>query len=374
MTIAAEETTEIKRLRDEIRRGTRVISLGGLTSIASKAFVLSNLQAYFTKTFVIVADSNKDLENWDCDLDFFQSKIKNQKSKIEVLPSFETDVYSGVSPHAETLERRALTLWNLTHEQPDFLILSAKSLVTKTVAPKEMLALGAVLRRDADFPPEDLIEKLVACGYVREEPIKNVGEFSVRGGILDVWSPTAEMPVRIEFFGDTVDSIRQFDAETQLSIGQLKEISIAPMREFAARSSDFNDWAFFARERFADDKQARAVKDRTDFAAEGESFSGWEFLLPLVKPRAASVFEYLKSAIFVIDEPTVIEQSLGAFYETLENRYRDIAAAGEIGLMPDELFLPVADLREKITTNQRVELRALGRTAAETDEQFQFQD
>ena len=82
MSIAAEETTEFKRLRDEIRRGTRVISLGGLTSIASKAFVLSNLQSFLAKTFVIVADSNKDLENWDCDLEFFQSKIQNQKSKI----------------------------------------------------------------------------------------------------------------------------------------------------------------------------------------------------------------------------------------------------------------------------------------------------
>ena len=374
MTIAAEETSEIKRLRDEIRRGTRVISLGGLTSIASKAFVLSNLQAYFAKTFVVVADSNKDLENWDCDLEFFQSKIRNQKSKIETLPSFETDVYSGVSPHAETLERRALSLWNLTHEQPEFLVVSAKSLATKTVSPKEMLALGAVLRRDADFPPEDLIEKLVACGYVREEPIKNIGEFSVRGGILDVWSPTAPMPVRIEFFGDTVDSIRQFDAETQLSIGQLKEIDIAPMREFAAVSSDFNDWAFFARERFTDEKQARAVRDRTDFAAEGESFSGWEFLLPLVKPRASNVFEYLKDCVLIVDEPSQIEQTLGIYYETLDKRYAEIINAGEIGLAPEDLFLPVAELREKLAANQRVELRALGRTAAETDEQFQFQD
>src|SRR5215203_2353039 len=374
MSIAAEETTEIRRLADEIRRGTRVISLGGLTSIASKAFVLSHLQARLAKTFVIIADSNKELENWDCDLDFFQTRIANRKPQIASLPAFETDVYSGISPHAETLERRALTLWNLSFAQPDFLVVSAKSLITKTVSPKEMLALGAILKRDADFPPEELIEKLVACGYVREEPIKNVGEFSVRGGILDVWSPTAEMPVRIEFFGDTVDSIRQFDAETQLSIGQLKEISIAPMREFAAASADFNDWAFFARERFADEKQARAVRDRTDFAAEGESFSGWEFLLPLVKSREASVFEYLKESIFVIDEPSVVEQSLGAFHENLENRYAEIITAGEIGLAPNELFLGGAQLREKLEKQPRVELRALGKSAAQTGENLEFEN
>src|SRR5690348_5399565 len=114
MSIAASESTEINRLRDEIRRGTRVISLGGLTSIASKAFVLSHLQMQTAKTFVVVTDSNKELENFDCDLEFFQSQIATRHSPIATLPSFETDVYSGISPHAETLERRALTLWNLS--------------------------------------------------------------------------------------------------------------------------------------------------------------------------------------------------------------------------------------------------------------------
>ncbi len=373
MTIAAEESTEIKRLRDEIRRGTRVISLSSLTSIASKAFVLAQIQTQTNKTFVIVTDSNKDLESWECDLNFLQSQIANRKSQISTLPSFETDIYSGISPHAETLEKRALTLWNFSFGLSEFVVVSAKSLITKTVAPGEMKNLGAILKRDEDFAPEDLIEKLVASGYVREEPLKNIGEFSVRGGILDVWSPTAEMPVRIEFFGDTVDSIRQFDAETQLSVGQLKEISLAPMREFAANSSDFNDWSFFAKERFSDEKQFRAVKDRTDFASEGESFSGWEFLLPLVKPRESSVFDYLKDAIFVIDEPPIIEQTLSNYYENLENRYAEVTNAGEIGLEPNELFLTADELRAKFENRQRLELRALGRTAAETDEAFQTQ-
>jgi len=390
MNIAAKTSNELKNLRDEIKRGTRVISLGGLTSIASKAFVLAELRRESNKTFVVVTDTNKELEAWNCDLSFWRkspkSKVQSPKSENEdlglrtqdsgllTLPSFETDVYSGISPHAETQEERALTLWKLAVEKPDFLILSAKSLITKTLSPTDIKNLGANLKRDADFPPEELIEKIVACGYVREEPIKNVGEFSVRGGILDVWSPTAENPVRIEFFGDTVDSIREFDAETQLSIGQIKEISIAPMREFSAVSSDFNDWSFFARERFAEEKFARAVKDRADFADEGEDFSGWEFMIPLVKPRTSSIFEFLKDVIFIIDEPTQIEQTLVNFYETLEKHYAEIIEAGEIGLAPDELFLKGETLRENLEKKSRIELRALGKIAATTDEQFQISD
>lgn len=395
MSIAAETSTELKRLRDEIKRGTRVISLNGLTSIASKAFVLSQIQPETAKTFVVVTDSNKELEALNCDLDFFcdtatrrhGDTAKNTESPrlsgsasplLLSLPSFETDIYSGISPHAETQEERALTLWKLVAEKsqkPDFLLLSAKSLITKTLSPADIKNLGANLKRDADFPPDKLIEKLIACGYVREEPIKNVGEFSVRGGILDVWSPTAENPVRIEFFGDTVDSIREFDAETQLSIGQIKEISIAPMREFSAVSSDFNDWSFFARERFADEKFARAVKDRADFADEGEDFSGWEFMLPLVKPRQSCILDFLaKDCVFIIDEPVQIEQTLSNFYESLAKRYAEITEAGEIGLEPGELFLDGVYLRENLEKKSRVELRALGKTAAATDEEFRISD
>ncbi len=411
MTFAAEETTEIKRLCDEIRRGIRVVSLGGLTSVASKAFVLSRLQSEIKKTFVVVADSNKELETWESDLSFFVdegterrrdeatkgrsdgaterrrdeatkgrrdeaaeslSRSVAQSLSLLTLPSFETDIYSGISPHAETLERRALTLWNLSFAQPDFVVVSAKSLIAKTVSPQQMKSFGANLKCDADFAPEDLIEKLVSGGYIREEPLKSVGEFSVRGGILDVWSPTAAMPVRIEFFGDTVDSIREFDAETQLSVGKLKEISIAPMREFAANSRDFNDWAFFARERFSDEKQARAVKDLTDFAEEGESFAGWEFLMPLVNARDASVFDYLKDAVFVIDEPAIVEQTLASYYESLENRFAEITNAGAIGLEPNELFLSGAELREKLANKQRLEMRMLGKSAAQTGEELDF--
>ena len=84
MSFTAETKTEISRLRDQIARGTKIISISGLTSIAAKAFVLSELQREIRKTFVVVADSNKDLENWECDLDFFNSRFKVQDSRFKV--------------------------------------------------------------------------------------------------------------------------------------------------------------------------------------------------------------------------------------------------------------------------------------------------
>ena len=367
MATATVPNSELERFAKELERGTRVISIAGLTSVSAKAFILAELIKISGKKFAVVTDSNSSLDEWESNLGFWS------KATTVALPSFETDIYSGVSPHAETQERRALALWQLTLGQPDFFVTTAISLVERTVSPDEIRMLGAVLTRDEDFPLDVLIERLSAVGYVREDPVNGVGQFSIRGGIVDIWPPDAINPLRIEFFGDTVDSIREFDAETQLSTGQLKEISIAPMREFAASAADFKDWAFFARERWPGENLSRNLKDRTDFADEGESFSGWEFLLPLVKPFKSSVFDYLDDTIFVIDEPTTVESVVGKFYDDVERHSAALVEAGDVGLRPDELFLDAADLREKLGTRRLVELRALGKTAAATDEQLQHE-
>ncbi len=363
MDLSTEVALEIERLVSAIKSGERIVSISGLTSIAAKAHVLAEVQAASGKRFAIVTQTNEELDTWCCDLEFWNAGALS-------LPSFDTDVYSGISPHAETQERRALALWQMTQHDSPFVILSARSLIARTVDAKEMSTAGAAVRRDEDFPPEQLVAKLISAGYVREEPINNIGQFSIRGGIVDVWSPEADNPVRLEFFGDTVDSIREFDPDTQLSTGQLTEASFAPMREFWATAEDMKDWTFFAAERFSEERFTRNLHDRVDFAKEGETFSGWEFLIALTKPLTGNVFDYLHDRVFIIDEPQLIEQTLAGIYDNLDQHFRQTIDAGDIALEPHELFLDAEDLRTHLGSSKRVELRALGKTAAETDEGF----
>ncbi len=370
-TFSFGENEEFQNLVNEIKRGAKIISLAGLTSNSSKALLITILQQVIQKSVTLVLEKNSDLETWENDVGFFCRRF-NSEPTISILPSAENDVYAGVSPHPETLEERALSLWNLANQGADIILTTSRSLITRTIKPFELKELGAFVKVNKDFAPEILIEKLIASGYSREEPVKAIGDFSSRGGIIDVWSPNNTLPVRLEFFGDTVDSIREFNAETQLSVQKLSEIEIAPMREFSAKSNDFKDWTFFAAERFSDGRFGRALKDRTQFAIEGEDFAGWENLFPLFQPRTASLFDYLKDTIIIVDEPTNIELSLESFYENLENRYSETDEADDIGLAPNELFLTPEELREKLSTIQRIELRALGRGAAETDEEFQI--
>jgi transcription-repair coupling factor (superfamily II helicase) len=362
-------TNEVERIRRELSGGSRVVSISGLSSTAAKALVLSRLQTQTGKRFAVITDTNADAESWYCDLQFF---CENEPPVL--VPSFETDPYSGSSPHAETEGRRALALWRLREKASPFVVMPARSLITRTISPAEIVTLGEVIRKNNEVPPDELIAKIVSSGYVREEPLFGVGQFSMRGGILDVWSAGVGMPIRVEFFGDTVDSIREFDVETQLSVRQLEEFSIAPMREFAVTAADLKSWAKAARKRFANERFSRNLKDRTDFADEGETFSGWEFHLPLVNPFTRSTFDHLGDVVFVIDEPTTVEHSLAHFYEHARSRFRTITEAGDIGLEPNELFLTSEELRESLNRSSRLELRSLGRSAAATDEELSLGD
>ncbi|MDX6557329.1 MAG: hypothetical protein QOF72_378, partial [Blastocatellia bacterium] len=186
---------------DDIRRGARVVSISGLVAGPARALVLAALQREAGKQFAVVVPAQRDLEDWERDLNFWYGALRGVaegQDAVTVLPASESDPYAGGSPHTETLEKRALALWRLArrrqtgvavHAQDarttgDFVLLTSRALARRTVPPTQILKAGAVLRRDEDHPPEELVEKLIASGYVREDPIGAVGEFSIRGGIL----------------------------------------------------------------------------------------------------------------------------------------------------------------------------------------------
>src|SRR5215831_5644652 len=345
------ETEEFRRVLDHIDRGARVISISGLVAAPARALALAALQYHSRKQFALGLPAQRDLENWERDISFWYCALRGAREcgdAVAVLPASESDPYAGGSPHPDTLERRALALWRLARQPRDFVLLTSRALARRTVAPADILNAGVVLRRDDDVAPEELLDKLMASGYVREDPIGAVGEFSLRGGILDVWPPGHDAPVRIEFFGDTVDSIREFDPETQLSTTQLTQVEIAPMRELIVHAADFREWATRARSRWREPRFARSLRDRTDFADEGEDFPGWEWLISIVRENSASTFDYLKDSVMVIDEPVAVENFLTDAFQSLHERYAETDAADDLGLSLEELYLTADELRAEI--------------------------
>jgi len=131
---------EFRRLADEIARGAHVVSISGLVTGSARALALASLQQATGKLFAVVAQSNRDLEPWESDLRFWYCALHGRTdcaNEVLLLPASESDPYAGSSPHAETLEKRALTFWRLVRHRQDFVLLSARALARRTVAPNE---------------------------------------------------------------------------------------------------------------------------------------------------------------------------------------------------------------------------------------------
>jgi transcription-repair coupling factor (superfamily II helicase) len=370
-----EEDENFQRLVAEARSGRRLLRIAGLAN-GAKALALVALQRATSRRLVVVSLRDSDLEDLERDLRFFYCQLNGRtecENEIFVLPASESDPYSGASPHAEILERRAQALWRLAAGAGDVVMLTARSLMRRFVAVEEIKQATVALRVGEELPLDYLIEHLASVGYVRSDPIGNVGEFSSRGGILDFYSPMGN-PARVEFFGDEIESIREFDPETQRSIREVKETMITPMRDERAAAADFRRWAKLARERWGAERYERALRDRTAFADEGEEFRGWEYLMPLARPLTASVFDYLRDTTLVVDEPSEVEKQIRSTLEDLRRGYERAEAVDELALEPDNLFLAPDELRDRIGKLRRLELRLLGSAALTFEEELATED
>ncbi len=375
-----QQNKTFQRLLADISAGRRVVSIAGLGS-GAKALILATLQRATGKRLAVVSLRNRDLEEMERDLRFFFCQLNKREeceNEIFTLPASESDPYSGTSPHAEILERRALALWRLTAGMGDIVLLSARSLMRRFVAVDEIKQAVVALKVGEELPLDYLIEHLSAVGYVRSDPVGGIGEFSSRGGILDFYSPSASLdkeegvpyPMRVEFFGDEIDSIREFDPETQRSLREVKEALIAPMRDERSSREDFRRWANLAKEHWKDDRYERALRDRLVFADEGEPFQGWEYLMPLASPLTATIFDYLQNTVLIIDEPSELEKQIRTTIEELQAEFDRAESIDELALAPEKLFLTPDELRSRIEKAQRVELRLLGGAALEFQEEL----
>lgn len=152
-------------------------------------------------------------------------------------PSLQVDPYRGLAPHFRATSARAHALHALGTSQARVLVASAAALLPRLAGPDEVQALAAVIQPGRDIEPERLVAILADGGFERQDPVDEHGEFCLRGGILDVFAAADDMPVRIEFVGDTVESIRRFDPSTQRSTETLDRFAVVPVRDFSVSAA-----------------------------------------------------------------------------------------------------------------------------------------
>jgi len=230
-----------------LRAGGHHVSITGLHDVA-KAIVAACLTHELRRPAFFVTDSNRRAESLAETLRFFVGIFPGVPGGVATLPAFDRLPWESQSPHADILERRAATLFRLVDGEISLVIAPIAAALWRYQDPAAYLYLARTLAKDKEIPHEELVTHLGSVGYTRTEMVELPGQFAVRGGIIDVFSPEAPRPVRIELLGDAVESVREFDPRTQRSIAPVVRTTLLPLTEWSvpapenASAGDSSDW------------------------------------------------------------------------------------------------------------------------------------
>jgi transcription-repair coupling factor (superfamily II helicase) len=227
-----------------LRSNANLVSLSGLQDVA-KALVAAYLSHELRRPAFFITDSNRRAELLADSLRFFFQIFPGHTGGVAVLPAFDSLPWDAQSPHADILERRAATLYRLANGEVSLVIAPAASALWRYQDPYVYLTLARTLAKDAEVSHQELITHLAATGYARTEMVDLPGQFAVRGGIVDVFSPEAPRPIRLELLGDTIEGVREFDPRTQRSVAPVVKTTILPLAEWsvpAPGSKEASEW------------------------------------------------------------------------------------------------------------------------------------
>ena len=363
-------------------------------------------------TMVVVVPTDADVEQLSSDVRFFLAALEGlsesaAQQAVLPFPSHEVDPYRGLAPHLGVLSARAKALHSAATGTARVIVASAAALLPRVSSPARLLAASLDLKSGADFDPYALAALLVDAGFTRQDPVDAHGEFCVRGGVIDLYPAGSAQPVRLDFVGDTVESIRHFDPATQRSIGEVGSVTIVPLREVftaeggeaerreggrrsggeaaggeaeartAARRQgggprddnlDFDDDSVQDDEAGDDDWEweepdeeggkagrreggtagRRGGGTAEDQAAAARGFPGLSKVegspADLEGDRSSSLLDFVQRPLLFVCEPDEVRARAAKSLEQLEGSYRDVLSRGVQVPEPEKLLVSLDDL------------------------------
>ena len=313
--------------------------LSGLTP-AAKALYLTLLYQRLEQPLIVVTDTNRTAELLVETLETFHDLLLGGQGLARPLlvPALDALPGQGLSPHTELKEQRAVGLYRMACGQCSIAVAPVASALLRTEDATAYRQLAVTLKVGDEIGMDDLAAHLDSIGYERREPVEMEGEYSIRGGIFDVFPAEAHKPVRVEFFGDSIESLRRFDVETQRSVLRLEEATLLPLEETPRTPA-----------------LLRALAGRLEQPdiVPGEPFPGWEFAAPLLRPRNASIESLLERPVMIWDEPESLRVAADRLWKRLEG-------LGAQSVCPQEqVFLNWMELQATHPERREVELREL---------------
>jgi len=341
----------IAQVRKALAGPDRQVTLAGLTGSAPAYFLAQLFPTLHQPVLVLCADTDA-ADELQRELAFFAG------SAAEVLgfPAWDTSPFEAGTPHPEVVGQRLNTLFRLTDGRPR-LVVAPLAAVHQRVLPRSVLGeVAEYLLPGEETDHEGLIGKLVKLGYSHVPLVEDRGTFARRGGILDVFPPNLPHPVRLEFFGDFVETIRVFDPLTQRSLNPVTELVLLPSRELLLTPPVLTAFASRLKRR-CDDLEVPADRRRAYLEQLQSAIypPGVDCLQPLFHPGLETLFDYLgANALIVVMDPEGM-RAAGEEWQ-LELTHGEARAQEREQIIPlrDELFLPPAELAQRLALGRQL--------------------
>lgn len=329
----------IKRLQE----GGSDIDICGVRG-GSPALLLAEIAGTLRRPVCCIVASDELMETLGRDIPLFT------EVPVLVYPSFEIPPYTPLSPDPATVAQRLSTLYRLMQISDPCIILSSAEAVLRKIIPKNILGTHCELVMAGEETDRDrLISSLAQAGYQQCALVQHEGDFAVRGGIVDIFAPVIDPavhgPLRLDFFGDTIDSIRIFDPVTQRSIAEIEEAVLLPASDILfPNPANMAAWEEFLQscpvELGWDREESNSLLTRlTDHIR----FTGIEFYLPLVYEAfdpLQTLFDYLPDrTLRVFHEPAEVTARINLVWERIEANHEEARHKNAAVLPPGRLFI-----------------------------------
>jgi transcription-repair coupling factor (superfamily II helicase) len=353
-----EQSPGFERVRRHLslRSGRRRVS--GLTATARALYLPFFARAAQTPIVILVAD-NKAAEALEQMLRATAELTGAiEPKRILRFPAHDVLPFESMSPHPDVQEQRASVLWKIATSRVSIVIAPIEAASMRLFDRAYYAGLAQVLRRGEELDLDLLTAHLQSIGYTQMDIVEMPGQFTRRGGILDVYSPEMDRPVRFDFFGDEIESIRKFEPDSQRSSTALDEALLLPLTETPV--SERLLAAVHARlsgsRREAADDDSSAIA--TAVAAGGVSvFPGWEFFVPVAGAKG-TLFDLFTNVQVFVEEPGMLKNQAERWWNKVEQRH-ERSGIGSL-IAPADLYLPPWDLLPKVGSMPGLDIDQLG--------------
>ena len=353
-----QEQISYETLSDRLFEGDSRIDCSGLSG-SEKAYLISKIYRQHQLPCLVIVSSTREGQLLVDDLRFFAG---DSPLPILFFPPYNILPFKNLAYHNETAGHRLRVLYQLMDSAtPSILITTIDALLQKIIPKSEIIRYPELIIEGEEIDREYLIAKLISGGYSKTAIVEEFGDFSVRGGILDVFSPLYPDPLRIEFFGDLVDSLRFFSASSQRKLKSIDEAVILPAKEVIL-DKDLLPQVISRVRSLANelDVQVSHARKIIDSIRNDEDLPGLESLIPLIYPQLNTLFDYISKDTMVISiNPDQLEKVSRETEERVVQDYKTSCEQKKLCVDPQQLYLSWVEATALLSEKKSLAFRML---------------